>query len=363
VERPEFQTIVWLNRRCAAVLGYAVMMGAAGSRAAPRSDDDLAQAITRIDSRDAQERADAAAGLRAVPDARAAVPALIKLLGDATPTRAAPEDALAPRGRIFPSPGFEAAKTLARMGGEVLDPLVTAARSPDVATRERAVWALLNWRDPRGTAVERAVADADPDVRALAAGGLVGGLGVNPLGTLLDAANDRDANVRQAAVWSLGNISHSPRAADAIIRSMKDDPEPDVRAAAATALGNSGDPRAHDLLVAALGATDPAIRSTAIQMLGNMHDARAVPALIGLLADKDPRVRADAVASLGGIKDEHAAAPLMGLIADEDPRVRMGAMDALGKITGRPASTDAARWQAWWAENKSRYPLGPSDGK
>jgi HEAT repeat protein len=249
------------------------------------------------------------------------------------------------------------------MGGAALEPLVEAARSPDVATRERAVWALLNWRDPRGEVLKQAITDADPQVRELAAGGLASGLGVNPLGPLLDAVKDQNANVRRAAVWSLGNIPHSPRAADAIIALMKHDPETDVREAAATALGNSGDPRALELFVAALGATDHAVRNTAVQMLGIMRDARAVGTLVALLADKEPRVRMHAVSSLGQIKDERAVAPLRGLIADDDERVRIGAMDALGKITGQPLATDEAQWRKWWEANKARYPARPDDGK
>ena len=357
---------MWVIRCRAVALGLGVLIGAVAAHAAPVANGEVGRAIKRMGSNDAQERADAAAGLRelgAAADAQAAIPALVKLLGDETPTRAAVENALARRGRIFPSPGFEAAQTLAQMGGAALGPLAAAAQSPDIATRERAVWALLNWRDPRGAVLKQAIADADPHVRALAAGGLAPGLGINPLGPLLDAVRDRDVEVRQAAAWSLGNIPHSPRATDAIIRLMKDDPESDVRAAAATALGNSGDPRALELFVAALGAKDEAARDTAAQMLGIMHDARAVGPLVGLLADKSPRMRMDAVSSLGQIKDERAVAPLIGSIADEDERVRSGAMDALEKITGQPLGVDEAQWRKWWEQNKARYPKGPENGK
>lgn len=347
------------------ILGLAALACAMSiaARAAPVTKDAVGAAIKGMGSPNAQERADAAARLRDLSDAQAAIPSLIKLLADVTPTRATRENALASQGRIFPSPGFEAAQTLAEMGGAVLDPLAVAARSPDAATRERAVWALRNWRDPRGAVLVDAIADADPNIRALAAGGLGQAVGVNPLGTLLDAVKDENASVRRAAVGALGNLPHAPLAADAIIRLLKNDPESNVRETAATALGNSGDPRAHDLLVAALDGKDEGVRATAIQMLGLMHDARAVQPLIGLLSDKAPRVRMDAVSSLGQIKDARAVAPLVALIEDEDERVRMGAMDALGKITGQPATTDAAQWRKWWDENKTRYSARPVERK
>src|SRR5207302_8630697 len=109
------------------VLGLAILIGAGAGRAAPVTNDDVAQAIKRMGSDDAQERADAAARLDALgADAQLAAPALVRLLGDETPTRARALDALAPRGRMFPSPGFEAAQTLAHMGGAALEPLVEA---------------------------------------------------------------------------------------------------------------------------------------------------------------------------------------------------------------------------------------------
>ena len=56
---------MWMNSCRAAVLGSAMLIGAAVSRAAPVANDEVAQAIKRMGSDDAQERADAAAGLRA----------------------------------------------------------------------------------------------------------------------------------------------------------------------------------------------------------------------------------------------------------------------------------------------------------
>jgi HEAT repeat protein len=145
---------------------------------------------------------------------------------------------------------------------------------------------------------------------------------------------------------------------------MKVDPKTEVREAATTALGNSGDPRALDLLLAALGAaTDQPVRNTAVQMLGILRDPRAVGTLVALLADKEPRMRMHAVSSLGQIKDDRAVAPLIGLLADDDERVRIAAMDALGKITGQPLAADETQWRKWWEANKSRYPARPDDGK
>jgi len=108
------------NRVRTAAVGLAILFGTVAAQAAPGAADETAQAINRLTSNNAQERADAAARLRELgTDAQAAIPALIKLLGDQTPTRAANDDARAPDGRLSPSPGLEAAKALAQMRSTV----------------------------------------------------------------------------------------------------------------------------------------------------------------------------------------------------------------------------------------------------
>src|SRR3954470_8250941 len=99
-----------------AAFALAILFWIVPAQAAPGDADETARAIKQLGSNKAQERADAAAQLRALgPDARAAIPELIKLLGDQTETKPGDEGAQGPNGRMFPSPGFEAAKTLAHM--------------------------------------------------------------------------------------------------------------------------------------------------------------------------------------------------------------------------------------------------------
>src|SRR4051794_14016422 len=75
------------------------------------NDDDVTLAIKRLASADAEERAEAAVRLRSMgAESHAAIPALVKVLGDETPTRSRGQDARAPAGKMFPSPGFEAAQ-------------------------------------------------------------------------------------------------------------------------------------------------------------------------------------------------------------------------------------------------------------
>src|SRR4051794_16819574 len=87
-----------MNSGRGAVLGLAMLISGAGAvaaQAAPAANDEVVQAIKRMGSDDAQERADAAARLRDLgADAQVATAALVKLLGDQTPTQPRIERAL-----------------------------------------------------------------------------------------------------------------------------------------------------------------------------------------------------------------------------------------------------------------------------
>jgi HEAT repeat protein len=74
-----------------------------------------------------------------------------------------------------------------------------------------------------------------------------------------------------------------------------------VRFAAAAALGEIGDARAVEPLVAAL--QDRTLREVAARALGQIGDARAVEPLLAALQDPEEEVRVAAVSALGEIMD------------------------------------------------------------
>jgi HEAT repeats/TIR domain/NACHT domain len=80
------------------------------------------------------------------------------------------------------------------------------------------------------------------------------------------------------------------------------DAEPDVRRAAAQALGDIGDARAVEPLLAALRDAEPDVRKAAAHALGDIGDARAVEALLAALHDGEPGVRMAAAQALGDIE-------------------------------------------------------------
>lgn len=135
---------------------------------------------------------------------------------------------------------------------------------------------------------------------------------------------------------------------------------PEIRRAAAAALGSIGDPRAVSPLITALGGEDPGLASLAAGALGKIGDSRAFDPLLGhlghpsalvrqsvigavnslghpdhtarmlaLLEAPDPLVRAGAVKSLGYFGDPAAAGGLLAAARDEDPEVRQAALETL----------------------------------
>jgi len=98
---------------------------------------------------------------------------------------------------------------------------------------------------------------------------------------------------------------------------------------AVNALGYTGDPRAVEPLIAALGNPDGNMRFSATVALGRIGGNRAVEALIALFKDKE--LRWWAAMTLGKTHDERALAPLLVALGDQDsPQMRRWAARGLG---------------------------------
>jgi HEAT repeat protein len=117
---------------------------------------------------------------------------------------------------------------------------------------------------------------------------------------------------------------------------LNGDPDPDVRAAVATALGQLGKP-ALPAVLKALASEDADLRFHAASALREMGPV-GLPAfaqLVERLKDADLDVRMAAASALGQIGDARAVEPLTALIPAGGPRLRRQAIKALGDLGAR----------------------------
>jgi HEAT repeat protein len=149
---------------------------------------------------------------------------------------------------------------------------------------------------------------------------------------LRDLASPRP-RVRAAAASALGDSEPARRTevVAALVRAI-DDHEFDVRAAAALSLGDLGDATAIEVLILRLDDGVPAVRQCAAVALGRLRARPALEPLRHALAAGPPDLRFQAATSLVEIDPEAAAAPLTAALADPDPEVVGAVALALGSI-------------------------------
>ncbi len=119
---------------------------------------------------------------------------------------------------------------------------------------------------------------------------------------------------------------------DGTLRALQD-PDVRVRRRAACALGQFGDNRAVEPLVAALLDPGMEVAWCAIRSLGALRDRRALAAIITVLrTNSDIYCRQAAAAALGQFEGPEASRALLNALKDPSPFVRRDVAKALGRI-------------------------------
>lgn len=232
-----------------------------------------------------------------------------------------------------------AAELLGRVGSAKAVPVlletVQAARSEDTDVREIALRALARIADPRAVGpLVAALSNADGWLTARIADILArhGEAAVGPLIALLDASSQHPSRAWAANV--LGEL-RAQRAFPVLVRALGD-PNDEVRAKAATALGRLGDRRAINHLLDHL-LTDPApfVRVRIACTLGQFGGPEVIEHLVRALRDPAWWVRMRSVEALEQIGPS-AEGPLIVALDDPDPVIRSRAAGTLERL-GVPA--------------------------
>ncbi|MGO4152437.1 HEAT repeat domain-containing protein [Cupriavidus sp. YAF13] len=242
--------------------------------------------------------------------------------------------------------------------------LQALAGDPDASIRAAAAAALASQSPKHVHALVTALDDASAEVRKQA----VLALGVFRTEPAVEALKDRlrhdqDAEVRAFAASMLGEVQRADLVPD--LRVAVNDSDEGVRATALSALrecaGFDAVPALRNVFLAALSDTSAIVRETAAEAL-RFSPPEAIPALMVAANDEVARVRLQAVIALGSMQVHQAIGILADrIVSDPDEEVRYYAVNALGEMRhaaatqhlidafNNPAQTRRVRWAVLWA--------------
>lgn len=128
------------------------------------------------------------------------------------------------------------------------------------------------------------------------------------------------------------------------IRTMLDDPDRDVRAAALNALAQQGVRDALAIVSGRLADPEAIVRATAVMLLGELGNEQHESVVGRLLAeDPDPLVRQRAAEALVVLGGENALEGLMRGLEDPTERVRLASVEGVRKLGPAPAKAVLTR--------------------
>ena len=189
---------------------------------------------------------------------------------------------------------------------------------------------------------------------------------------LASYAADPDPQVRRAAARALGR-SKNKEVFDLLL-SLIHDENSDVRGAAAQAMGSQRNEKADDVLIEVLEKDKSGtVRGKAVQGLGRLGTEQARDKVLGCLKSEQADIRSSAAVALGRSKDKKSIEPLIAALLDPDYKVRnaaskslarLGGQDDLYEMTkGKSADEMHKAWQDWWDKNRETFKPAARDRK
>jgi len=210
--------------------------------------------------------------------------------------------------------------------------------SSDVAERRAAAKRIAELPSELGLPLaQRALTDADVDVRLLAASAATAFSMPKAGDYVIGWLGEGDARLRRAACDVI-RVSPTDRSVVALGRVLGD-PDSHVRVAAAAAMGSSGLPDAVSPLLGHLDDNAFEVRVEVARALGRLGDSRAVVPLIGKVQDPTVEVRRAVARALGELGDARATSALVIALQDNSQDVRIEAVKSLGKLRSDEATS------------------------
>jgi len=210
-----------------------------------------------------------------------------------------------------------AVKGLADVGGRDAVPLVVAAlRDEDRMVRTTATGCVRTMRGEGVTELFAAeLAKMPPDQQVLLIGALADRGDPIALRTITEAAKSPNADVRKAALDSVGKLGDASYVGFLVQAATKSDSS-EEKSAALNSLKMLRGSGVDDAVVKSMQNSQPDIRSGLIEVLFERNAAGAVPAMLKEAANPDAKVRAAAFRALGRLANEKDLSALIKLLVD-----------------------------------------------
>ena len=144
---------------------------------------------------------------------------------------------------------------------------------------------------------------------------------------LVSSLQEDTPEIRRAAAYALGVLGNQ-QAVDPLRGALLDD-HPTVRREALDSLIRL---EAVEALIEALSNPNEDIRRSAVRAVNNLNDPRALEPLISLLEDENNNIRQLTCFALKDLGDIRAVQPLIEVLSDSEKYVRKAAVEALGVI-------------------------------
>jgi HEAT repeat protein len=193
----------------------------------------------------------------------------------------------------------------------------------------------------------------DSDMRERAASALAM-QGANSVEALIDELGSEEPEIREAAATALGRVG-DPRAVEPLAELLEDGTVSDRRAAL-HAMIELGGPEAVQLLENLLASEDPHGRELALRGLGRLGGREHADAIASSCKDPDERVRQAAIELLPEVIGDAAVPEIVEALRSGTPRVRAKAAQSLTRIAGseaiaalREALGDPDAWTRYFA--------------
>ncbi len=158
--------------------------------------------------------------------------------------------------------------------------------------------------------------------------------------------SQRGPDVRAAAASALGKFSVLAQEGQLLARdagsvhttlmAVLQDPDEilEVRRRSLEAVAPFNTPDIRDCVCWAYQSDDPALKTSAIFAMGRTGDVSWLPTLIKELDNREPSIRYETANACGDLGEEDVVPYLLDLLEDEDFQVQIAALNALGKIGG-----------------------------